>query len=143
MGLTNSRDQTIEKMDPPSGSPAGSPVMMRVVREEIPLSRREGEEVMRRRLGGESRSPSPPPFEPPSSTAKPRPKPPVRRPPYSVSLLDMDMYLLLSNIIRFAIVNFFGTKRPAVVSGFNFLHGCDINVYVCPHLINNYHKFLL
>ena len=55
-----------EKANPPSESP----VMMRVVREEIPLSRREGEEVMRRRLSGESRSPSPPPFfEPSSSTA--------------------------------------------------------------------------
>ena len=49
-----------EKANPPSGSP----VMMRVVREEIPLSRREGEEVMRRRLSGESGSPSSPPFEP-------------------------------------------------------------------------------
>ena len=58
-----------EKMDPPSRSPAGSPVMMRVVREEIPLSRREGEEIMKRRLSGESRSPSSPPFEPSSSTA--------------------------------------------------------------------------
>ena len=54
-----------EKVDPPSGSP----VMVRVVREEIPLSRREGEEIMKRRLSGESRSPSPPPFEPSSSTA--------------------------------------------------------------------------
>ena len=58
-----------EKVDPSSGSPAGSPVIMRVVREEIPLSRRESEEVMKRRLSGESRSPSPPPFEPSSSTA--------------------------------------------------------------------------
>ena len=60
-----------EKVDPPSGSPARaeSPAMMRVVREEIPLSRREGEEIMKRRLSGESRSPSPPPFEPSSSTA--------------------------------------------------------------------------
>ena len=58
-----------EKVDPLSGSPAGSPVMMRVVREEIPLSRREGDEIMKRRLSGESRSPPPPPFEPPSSTA--------------------------------------------------------------------------
>ena len=113
MGLTSSKDQTIEKVDPPSGSPAGSPVMVRVVREEIPLSRREGKEVMRRRLGGESRSPSPLPFEPSSSTAiatetdaetataaasteEPHSKPHIRRPYYSVSLLDMDMYLLLS-----------------------------------------------
>ena len=51
-----------EKANPPSGSP----VMMRVVREEIPLSRREGEEIMKRRLSGESGSPSPPPFAPPS-----------------------------------------------------------------------------
>ena len=59
-----------EKVDPPSGSArAESPAMMRVVREEIPLSRREGEEIMKRRLSGESRSPSPPPFEPSSSTA--------------------------------------------------------------------------
>ena len=58
-----------EKANPPSESPAGSPVMMRVVREEIPLSRREGDEIMKRRLSGESRSPSPPPFEPSSSTA--------------------------------------------------------------------------
>ena len=100
-----------EKANPPSESPAGSPVMMRVVREEIPLSRREGEEVMRRRLSGESRSPSPPPFfEPSSSTAiandaetatassteEPHSKPPIRRRSYSVSLLDMDMHLLLS-----------------------------------------------
>ena len=53
-------------MDPPSRSPAGSPVMVSVVREEIPLSRREGEEIMKRRLSGESRSPSPPPFAPSS-----------------------------------------------------------------------------
>ena len=62
-----------ENVDPlsrsPARSPAGSPVMMRVVREEIPLSRREGDEIMKRRLSGESRSPSPPPFEPSSSTA--------------------------------------------------------------------------
>ena len=58
-----------EKANPPSESPTGSPVMMRVVREEIPLSRREGEEIMKRRLSGESRSPSSPPFEPSSSTA--------------------------------------------------------------------------
>ena len=55
-----------EKVNPPSGSPAEPPVMMRVVREEIPLSRREGEEIMKRRLSGGSRSPSPPPFTPPS-----------------------------------------------------------------------------
>ena len=114
MGHTNSRDQTIENVDPPSGSPAGSPVMMRVVREEIPLSKREGEEVMKRRLSVESRSPPPPPFEPSSSTAiaaetdaetataaasteEPNSKPPNRFLSVSrVSLLDMDMYLLLS-----------------------------------------------
>ena len=114
-----------EKVNPPSRSPA---VLVRVVRKEIPLSRREGEEVMRRRLSGESRSPSQPPSEPSSSTAKPRPKPPVRHTSYSVSLLDMDshVFIIVSNIIRIAIVNYFDTKRSAVVSGFNFLHGCDI-----------------
>ena len=97
----------------PSGSPAGSPVMMRVVREEIPLSRREGEEIMKRRLSGESRSPSLPPFEPSSGTAiatetdaeaatatasrrEPHSKPSIRRRYFSVSLLDMDMYLSMS-----------------------------------------------
>ena len=52
-----------EKVNSPSGSSAGSPVLVRVVREERPLSRREGDEVMKRRLGGESRSQLPPPFE--------------------------------------------------------------------------------
>ena len=42
-----------EKANPPSGSPAGSPILMSVVREEIPLSRREGEEVMKRRLSAD------------------------------------------------------------------------------------------
>ena len=79
-----------EKANPPSGSPAGCPVMMRVVREEIPLSRREGDEIMKRRLSGESRSPSPPPFGP--STIVKFDSDLFSDSNLDVSLLDMDLW---------------------------------------------------